>query len=105
MHTHNGTLYPMLAVGAFMAMFWTGVVAGHALGLGCFSLFVTGILSACLGTIAVCELERRDRHGAAVESRQSVVSTATGTTTRSSAPGSRHRPTGAALAGAHGERC
>lgn len=63
MHTHNATLYPMLAVGAFMAMFWTGVVVGHALGLGCFALFVTGLLGACLGTIGVCELERRDRHG------------------------------------------
>ncbi len=34
MHAHNGTLYPMLGVGAFMTMFWTGIVVGHELGLG-----------------------------------------------------------------------
>jgi hypothetical protein len=34
MHAHNGTLYPMLGVGAFMTMFWRGIVVGHELGLG-----------------------------------------------------------------------
>ena len=72
MHSHNGTLYPMLAVGAFMAMFWTGVVAGHALGLGCLSLLMTGLLCACLGTIGVCELERRDRRVTPVETEARV---------------------------------
>ena len=88
MHTHNATLYPMLAVGAFMAMFWTGVVAGHALGLGCLALLLTALVSACLGTIGVCELERRDRHGMPVEATPPVSATAAkaGTARTSPAP-------------------
>ncbi len=65
MHTHNATLYPMLGVGAFMVMFWTGIVVGHELGLECASLLISGLLSACIGTVGVCELQKRDAHGAA----------------------------------------
>lgn len=72
MHTHNATLYPMLGVGAFMAMFWTGIVVGHELGLGCASLLITGLLSACIGTVGVCELQRRDGHGAAATRRRAA---------------------------------
>jgi hypothetical protein len=63
MNTHSGTLYPMLAVGAFMCMFWTGIVVGHELGLTCFPLLAAGLLSGCVATIGVAELERRDRQG------------------------------------------
>lgn len=63
MHTYNGTLYPMLGVGAFMVMFWTGFVIGHELGLGCVSMLMTGLLCASVATVAVCELKRRDAHG------------------------------------------
>ncbi len=63
MHTHNGTLYPMLGVGAFMTMFWTGIVVGHELGLTCFPLLAAGLLSGCVATIGVAELERGDRRG------------------------------------------
>jgi hypothetical protein len=69
MHTHNGTLYPMLGVGAFMAMFWTGIVLGHELGLGCISMLMTGLLCASIATVGVCELQRRDAHGLAAEER------------------------------------
>lgn len=65
MHSHNATLYPMLGVGAFMAMFWTGIVVGHEIGLGCASLLIMGLLSACIGTVGVCELQRRDGQGTA----------------------------------------
>lgn len=63
MHSHNGTLYPMLGVGAFMAMFWTGVVVGHELGVGCSALLILGLLFGCIASVGVCELERRDRVG------------------------------------------
>lgn len=67
MHTHNGTLYPMLGVGAFMTMFWTGIVVGYELGLGCVTLLIVGLLSACVATVGVCELQRRDRYGLVTE--------------------------------------
>jgi hypothetical protein len=63
MYSHNGTLYPMLGVGAFMTMFWTGIVVGHELGLGCATLLIMGLLSGCIATVGVCELQRRDGHG------------------------------------------
>jgi hypothetical protein len=63
MYNSNTTLYPMLAVGAFMGMFWTGIAAGHALGVGCVTLFIMGLLSGCIATVGVCELQRRDRCG------------------------------------------
>ncbi len=69
MHTHNATLYPMLGVGAFMTMFWTGVVVGHELGLACVSLLIMGLLCACIACVGVCELQRRDRQGFAPETR------------------------------------
>jgi hypothetical protein len=72
MHTHNGTLYPMLGVGAFMTMFWTGVVLAHELGLGCASLVITGLLCGCIATVGVCELQRRDAHGLASDGRQAI---------------------------------
>jgi hypothetical protein len=69
MYSHNGTLYPMLGVGAFMTMFWTGIVIGDALGLGCVALPVLGLLSGCIATLGVCELQRRDGHGPASAGR------------------------------------
>lgn len=88
MHTHNGTLYPMLGVGAFMAMFWTGVVLAHELGLGCASLVITGLLCGCIATVGVCELQRRDGQGLAGEARKAV-------------PGN-HEPAGRAASGGPG---
>lgn len=67
MYTDNNTLYPMLGVGAFVTMFWVGVVAGYELGLSCASLLIMGLLSACIATVGVCELQRRDRLGMASE--------------------------------------
>ena len=63
MYSSNGTLYPMLGVGSFMTMFWTGIVLGYELGLGCMSLLILGLLSGCVATVGVCELQRRDGHG------------------------------------------
>jgi len=73
MHTHNGTLYPMLGVGAFMTMFWTGIVVGYELGLGCASLLMMGLLSGFVATVGVCELQRRDGCGLASEARGHVA--------------------------------
>jgi hypothetical protein len=63
MYGHNATLYPMLAVGSFMCMFWTGIVVASELGLGCVSMLITGLLSACVASVGVCELQRRDGRG------------------------------------------
>lgn len=65
MYSHSGTLYPMLGVGAFVSMFWTGIVVGNELGLSCASLLIMGLLSGCIATVGVCELQRRDGHGPA----------------------------------------
>ena len=103
MHTHNGTLYPMLGVGAFMTMFWTGVVVGHELGLGCVSLLIMGLLSGCIATVGVCELQRRDGQGFAVDPR--AVSSGRALPTKRPASGepapasARHRQPGAAALG------
>lgn len=59
MNTSGRMLYPMLAVGAFMVMFWSGVVVGYELGLSCLPLLAAGLASACLGGVLVAELERR----------------------------------------------
>jgi hypothetical protein len=72
MHTHNGTLYPMLGVGAFMTMFWTGVVVGYELGLGCVSMLITGLLFGCIASVGVCELQRRDGQGLASDPRAAM---------------------------------
>ena len=65
MYGQHGTLYPMLAVGAFMSAFWTGIVVGNEMGLGCVSLLILGLLSACTATVGVCELQRRAGRGLA----------------------------------------
>ena len=63
MYSNNGTLYPMLGVGSFVTMFWTGVVIGYEFGLGCMPLLILGLLSGSIATVGVCELQRRDGHG------------------------------------------
>lgn len=65
MYGHNTTLYPMLAVGSFVCMFWTGIVVASELGLGCVSMLIMGLLSACIASVGVCELQRRDGRGLA----------------------------------------
>ncbi len=44
----------MRGVGAFMTMFWIGVVVGYELGLGCAPLLVKGLLSGCIATVGLC---------------------------------------------------
>jgi len=65
MYGNNATLYPMLAVGAFMSAFWTGIVVGNEMGLGCVSLLMLGLLSAFTASVGVCELQRRAERGCA----------------------------------------
>ena len=65
MYGNNATLYPMLAVGAFMSAFWTGIVLGNEMGLGCVSLLILGLLSAFTASVGVCELQRRAERGCA----------------------------------------
>ena len=43
----------MRGVGAFMTMFWIGVVVGYELGLGCAPLLVKGLLSGCIATVGL----------------------------------------------------
>jgi hypothetical protein len=78
MYGHNATLYPMLAVGTFMCMFWTGIVVASELGLGCVSMLITGLLSACIATVGVCELERRDGQGLAARGSAPLAQPASG---------------------------
>lgn len=93
MHSHNATLYPMLAVGAFMSMFWTGVVVGYELGAGCMSMLITGLLFGCIASVGVCELQRRDAQGLAGEPHAATPGQRrpgprhTATETASAAPG------------------
>lgn len=54
-----------------MAMFWTGIVLGYELGLGCMSLLILGLLCGCVATVCVCELQRRDGHVAPATRRAS----------------------------------
>jgi hypothetical protein len=68
MYSNSGTLYPMLGVGSFVTMFWTGVVVGYELGLGCMPLLILGLLCGCIATVGVCELQRRDGHGLGADS-------------------------------------
>ncbi|MDX1433329.1 MAG: hypothetical protein R3286_12875 [Gammaproteobacteria bacterium] len=63
MPSDSKTLYPMLGVGAFMTMFFAGIVLAHEIGLACTALLAVGLLCACLGAVLVSELERRDRAG------------------------------------------
>lgn len=83
MYSHSATLYPMLAVGAFMGMFWTGIVVGHELGVGCITLPILGLLSGCIASVGVCELQRRDTSAPAArvgrQARKARRSTTTGT--------------------------
>lgn len=72
MHSHSGTLHPMLGVGAFMTMFWTGVIVGHELGVACVTLRILGLLFGCIASVGVCELQRRERQGLAAGTRESV---------------------------------
>jgi hypothetical protein len=71
MYGNNGTLYPMLGVGSFVTMFWTGVVIGYEFGLGCMPLLILGLLCGSIATVGVCELQRRDGHGLARDAQQS----------------------------------
>ena len=46
-------------MGAFFAMFWTGVVVGHDLGLACLPLLLCGVTFAVAGAWGVATLERQ----------------------------------------------
>lgn len=52
------TTFPMMAVGVFNIMFWTGFVAGHNLGLSCDVMLLTGVLFGGVGSYGVSRLER-----------------------------------------------
>lgn len=90
MYSSSGTLYPMLGVGSFVTMFWTGVVVGYELGLGCMPLFILGLLCGCIATVGVCELQRRDGHGLTAGPRRAGTHRLpdAGTGARGAAPGS-----------------
>lgn len=87
MYGNSGTLYPMLGVGSFVTMFWTGVVIGYELGLGCMPLLILGLLCGSVATVGVCELQRRDGHGLAKGAQASGAAPS---------PGRDARPRGAA---------
>ncbi len=62
---NDTTLYPMLGVGAFVVMFWTGFVTAAGIGLGCFAFLACGLGFGALGTLAVSALERSARRPSA----------------------------------------
>lgn len=54
------TLYPMLGVGAFFVMFWTGFVVGYELGLSCGLFLLNALFFGCAGCYFVVRLEAAD---------------------------------------------
>lgn len=54
------TLYPMLGVGAFFVMFWTGFVVGYELGLSCGWFLLNALFFGCAGCYFVVRLEAAD---------------------------------------------
>ena len=95
MYSNSGTLYPMLGVGSFVTMFWTGVVVGYEFGLGCMPLLILGLLCGCIATVGVCELQRRDGHGlsAGPHGAGAHPSADAGATNRGAGAGSSAAPT------------
>ena len=61
MYTHHSTLYPMLGVGIFFVVFWTGFVLAYEAGLPCIALPLTGLLTGVGGVRFVIGLERLGR--------------------------------------------
>ena len=57
MPVNDNTLYPMLGIGAFMPLFWTGFLLGHAAGLHCLLLLLSGLAFGWLGSWSVAHLE------------------------------------------------
>ena len=57
MHSEN-TMFPMMGVGVFYIMFWTGFVVGHNIGLACEAMLLNALLFGGLGSYAVVKLER-----------------------------------------------
>ena len=45
MSSNDRVLYPMLGVGAFFALFWTGFVLAYELGWACNAILVNGLFS------------------------------------------------------------
>lgn len=67
MSSNERVLYPMLGVGAFFGLFWTGFVIGYELGWACNAMLVNGLLFGCLGTYFTVRLERYDSRRTDVE--------------------------------------
>ena len=63
MYTHHSTLYPMLGVGIFFVVFWTGFVLAYEAGLPCIALPLTGLLTGVGSVRFVIGLERLGRGG------------------------------------------
>ncbi len=67
MSSNDRVLYPMLGVGAFFALFWTGFVLAYELGWACNAILVNGLFFGCLGSYFIVRLERHDTRGAELE--------------------------------------
>ncbi len=52
------SMFPMMGVGVFNIMFWTGFVVGHNIGLACSAMLLNALLFFSLGSYAVVKLER-----------------------------------------------
>jgi hypothetical protein len=52
------SMFPMMGVGVFNIMFWTGFVVGHNIGLACSAMLLNALLFGSLGSYAVVKLER-----------------------------------------------
>ena len=60
MSSSNGSLFPLLGTGAFVAMFLVGFVVGFELGLSCFPMMIIGFVFGGLGATFVAKLEHYD---------------------------------------------
>ena len=60
MHSER-TMFPMMGIGVFNIMFWTGFVVGHNIGLACSLMLINALLFGSLGSYAVVRLERLSR--------------------------------------------
>ena len=57
------SMYPMMGVGVFNIMFWTGFVVAHNIGLTCDLMLLTAFLFGATGSYGVVRLERLSKGG------------------------------------------
>lgn len=60
MSSSNGSLFPLLGTGAFVAMFLVGFVVGFELGFSCLPMMIIGFVFGGLGATFVAKLEHYD---------------------------------------------